>query len=63
MTAEGANQSVRGDGEDNAGNTAFDVVGGINIDKTPPEIVSGILEDCTLWPANHKMVTVTTVVC
>jgi hypothetical protein len=32
----------------------------VKIDKTPP-VVSGLPEDCTLWPPNHKLVKVATV--
>ncbi len=38
LSTEGANQSVAGSCTDNAGNTSTAMVGGINIDKTPPVI-------------------------
>jgi hypothetical protein len=58
--SEGAGQSRAGTAVDLAGNTAATAVGGINIDKTPPQLV-GLPQNCVLWPANHKMVTVGTV--
>ena len=38
LTTEGENQSVNGVAEDVAGNISMTTVGGINIDKTPPEV-------------------------
>ncbi len=60
-TTEGANQTVTGSCEDVAGNTA-QFTTEINIDKTAP-LISGLpAPDCTLWPPNHKLVWVATVV-
>ena len=42
LSAEGADQSVTGNAEDNAGNTNAAIVTGINIDKTDPTIVGSI---------------------
>jgi hypothetical protein len=38
LTSDGMGLSMTGEAKDNAGNTATTTVGGINIDKTPPEI-------------------------
>jgi len=61
VSTEGANQSVTSTGTctDKAGNVADpSTVGGINIDKTPPTIACTVSPD-SLWPPNHKLVTVT----
>jgi hypothetical protein len=57
LTAEGANQSVTGTAVDRAGNTTRVTVDRINIDKTPPTIACSLTPE-TLWPPNHKLVTV-----
>lgn len=59
FSSEGAGQSMTATATDEAGNTATVTVGDIDIDKTPPKV------DCAtsptrLWPANHKLVPVTT---
>jgi pimeloyl-ACP methyl ester carboxylesterase len=60
VTDAGADQEVVGVATDRAGNTAS--VGVIvNIDKTPP-VITGLPEDCELWPPNHKMVEVADIV-
>lgn len=59
VTTEGLGQSRSGEAVDLAGNTASTTVSGINIDKTPP-VVSGLPENCVLWPADHRMVFVGT---
>lgn len=60
LGSEGAGQEVDGVATDRAGNTAS--VGVIvNIDRTPP-VISGLPGNCTLWPPNHKLVTVAHVV-
>jgi len=61
LASEGANQQVSGTCFDVAGNSASATVSGINIDKTPP-VLSGLpVAGCTLWPPNHKFVTVATI--
>ena len=60
LTDEGANQEVIGVATDRAGNTAsVSVV--VNIDKTPP-VISGLPQNCELWPPDHKMVHVADVI-
>jgi hypothetical protein len=46
---------------DNAGNEEAPNTLAVNIDKTPP-VISGLPEDCELWPPNHKMVQVADIV-
>jgi hypothetical protein len=61
FSSEGTNQQVNGACFDLAGNTASATLSGINIDKTPP-VLSGLpVAGCTLWPPNHKFVTVATI--
>jgi len=61
LTSEGANQQVSGTCFALAGNSASATVSGINIDKTPP-VLSGLpVAGCTLWPPDHKFVTVATI--
>ncbi len=60
ITEEGADQEVVGEAIDKAGNST--TVGLIlNIDKTPP-VITGLPEDCTLWPPNHKLIEVAQIV-
>src|SRR5207248_11670001 len=54
VKGEGANQSARGSGSDQAGNTANTIFGGINIDKTAPSTVATAPQ--TAW--NNSDVTV-----
>ena len=62
LSGEGAGQSVTGTALDLAGNTASATVGNINIDKTPPSLAGlPAAGTCTLWPPNHKLVSVATV--
>jgi hypothetical protein len=61
LTSEGGNQHVSGSCQDLAGNTASATVSGINIDKTPPALSGLPAAGCTLWPPNHKFVTVATI--
>lgn len=62
VATEGAAQSVSATAVDQAGNTATGLVSGINIDKTAPAITGmPAAGTCSLWPANHKMITVATV--
>jgi hypothetical protein len=61
ISTEGTNQQVSGTCLDLAGNSASAAASGINIDKTPP-VLSGLpATNCTLWPPDHKFVTVTTI--
>lgn len=55
MSTEGENQSVTGECQDKAGNTATFQITGINIDKTPPEI-SVFADPSILWSPNGKFV-------
>lgn len=60
LTDEGANQEVVGTAVDRAGNTAsIGVI--VNIDKTPP-VIGGLPANCVLWPPDHRMVNVATLV-
>jgi hypothetical protein len=61
ISTEGEKQVVAVSCEDVAGNTAQSMTE-INIDKTPPLIVGLPAPGCTLWPPNHKLVWVATVV-
>jgi len=50
LSSEGTSQSVAGNALDSAGNSASTVVGGINIDKTPPEVsITGIANGATYF--------------
>ena len=61
LSTEGTSQQVGGTCLDLAGNSASATASGINIDKTPP-VLSGLpAANCTLWPPNHKFVTVSTI--
>lgn len=63
LSAEGAGQSVIGTAVDLAGNTASATVDNINIDKTSPSLTGlPAAGTCMLWPPNHKLVSVATVV-
>lgn len=61
VATEGAHQAVTGSCEDVAGNTA-ELTIEVNIDKTAPRIFGLPAPGCTLWPPNHKLVWVATVV-
>jgi hypothetical protein len=61
LSTEGTNQQVSGTCFDFAGNSASATATGINIDKTPPAISGLPAGNCTLWPPNHKFVTVATI--
>jgi hypothetical protein len=61
LASEGVNQQVSGTCFDLAGNSASAAVSGINIDKTPPALSGLPATNCTLWPPNHKFVTVATI--
>jgi hypothetical protein len=55
VSTAGPSLSVTGTCSDLAGNSATQIVQGINIDKTPPNITCGA-SPVTLWPPNHKLV-------
>lgn len=57
IAGEGANQSATGSCADRAGNQASATVGGINIDKTAPQLACGA-SPSRLSPPNHKLVPV-----
>lgn len=57
LASEGENQSVSGQCQDKAGNVATDEVTGINIDKTPPNILISA-NPLIIWPPNGKFVPV-----
>jgi len=58
---EGAAQTASGTCTDKAGNVSAPATAKMNIDKTPA-VISGMAgAGCTLWPPNHKLVTVATV--
>jgi hypothetical protein len=61
LSTEGTNQQVSGTCFDLAGNSASAAVSGINIDKTPPAVSGLPAAGCTLWPPDHKFVTVATI--
>lgn len=61
VSTEGVNQQVSGACFDLAGNSGSATASGINIDKTPPAISGLPAANCTLWPPNHKFVTVATI--
>jgi hypothetical protein len=61
ISSEGANQSRSGTAVDLAGNSASVTVSGINIDKTPPTMNCSA-NPSLLWPPNHKLVNVNTIV-
>ena len=57
VSGEGANQAVSGACRDVAGNSVLVTVNGINIDKTPPTVSCGT-SPSSLWPPDHRLVTV-----
>jgi hypothetical protein len=61
LVDEGAGQSVSATCLDAAGNSASDTLAGVNIDKTAP-VVSCSNSAPSLWPPNHKLATVRTLV-
>jgi hypothetical protein len=61
LASEGTNQQVSGTCFDLAGNSVSAAVSGINIDKTPPALSGLPAAGCTLWPPDHKFVTVATI--
>jgi hypothetical protein len=61
LSGEGTNQQVSGTCFDLAGNSASAAVSGINIDTTPPALSGLLAAGCTLWPPDHKFVTVATI--
>jgi hypothetical protein len=61
LASEGVNQQVSGTCFDLADNSASAAVSGINIDKTPPALSGLPAAGCTLWPPDHKFVTVATI--
>jgi hypothetical protein len=61
FTTEGANQSATRSFTDNVGNAASASTGIVNIDKTPPTLTCSN-NGATLWPPDHKLVTVTAAV-
>ena len=58
LSSEGMGLSVTGSATDRAGNSAAAVVGGINIDLTPP-VVSCSAITPSPWPPNHSLTTIT----
>ncbi|WP_165954225.1 alpha/beta hydrolase [Seongchinamella unica] len=57
VSEEGENREIIGTAADLAGNqSSLGVV--VNVDKTAPTITGLPDEDCLLWPANHKLVQV-----
>lgn len=56
VSTEGENQSIEGECLDKAGNSSKLTVSGINIDKTPPELL--LVAPLFIWPPNGKMVSV-----
>jgi hypothetical protein len=61
LASEGVNQQVSGTCFDLAGNSASAPASGINIDKTPPALSGLPVAGCTLWPPDHRFVTVATI--
>ncbi len=60
ISDDGANQEAVGEAIDKAGNST--TVGAIvNIDKTPA-VITGLPENCSLWPPNHKLVEVADII-
>jgi hypothetical protein len=61
LITEGLGQPVSGTCTDKAGNVSTASVATVNIDKSTP-VVSGMpAAGCSLWPPNHKLVTVATI--
>ena len=62
VSAEGGGQSASGSCSDAAGHVSGVAFSGINIDKTAPAITGmPATGTCSMWPPNHKMITVATV--
>ncbi|HZI16126.1 MAG TPA: hypothetical protein VE153_37520 [Myxococcus sp.] len=57
FTGEGTGLTATVTAVDVADNVSSAVTPAVNIDRTPP-VISGIPNQCTLWPPNHKLVQV-----
>ena len=54
LTTEGAGLTLTGECADMADNRSLDVVGGLNLDKTPPVLTCSAWP-ASLWPPNNRM--------